>query len=103
MVWAYFLGIHFIYLGAFSNLHLSPKILICLLGPSGNLHSEIKAVTDESVIGHMNTGKAGKKKVEYHLEEHWFFFRPLKNDSNRHRVLVANNLNLNVYIMFLLF
>lgn len=63
MVWAYFLGIHFTYLGAFSNLHLSPKILTCLLGPSGNLRSEIKAVTDESVSGHMNVGKAGRKRL----------------------------------------
>lgn len=54
---------YFKYLGAFSNLHFSPRILIYLLGPSGNLCSETKAVTDEAVFGHVSMGSTGKKRL----------------------------------------
>lgn len=39
------------------------RILIYVLGPSGNLCSETKAVTDETVFGHVSMGSTGKKRL----------------------------------------
>lgn len=105
MGWAYFLGSHFRSLGAFSNPQLSPKIL-----PSGaeweSLQWNESCYWSECDWAYEH-GEGRKRKVEYHLETCMFFFKPLKNGSNRHRVINRSfkprclyhiSLSLDVYI-----
>ena len=66
---------YFKYLGAFSNVHFSPRILIYLLGPSGSLCSEMKAVTDDCIWA-CEHGEHWKERVAHRLEEPWFFSGP---------------------------